>query len=144
MRRIQLLLLCGVAVTASIAVARGEDELPNRPIKKSEVVAAVDQQFRAMDSNHDGKITPNEFDAYRVKQSAGDTGGALPAFAHVGGHWFEKSDANGDGVVPPAEASARALKYFEMADSNRDGVISLKERDLVLSMMALKHKGGSD
>ncbi len=93
-----------------------------------------------MDTNHDGKITPDEFDAYRAKQEAGETSGALSAFAHVGAHWFEKSDTNGDGVVTPAEAAARPLKFFDMADSNRDGEISLKERSAAMSMMALTKK----
>jgi hypothetical protein len=140
MRRIQLLLLCGVAVTSSVAAARGEDELPNRPITIAEVRATLDVQFKAMDSNHDGKITPEEFDAYRAKQAAGDTPGELPAFAHVGARWFEKSDGNGDGVVTPAEAAARPLKFFEMADANRDGVISLKERQTAVAMMSLGRK----
>jgi hypothetical protein len=144
MSRFQLLLLCGVALTSTTAVAQGRDELPNRPITKAEVRAALDRQFKAMDSNHDGKITPDEFDAYRGKQAAGDTGGALPAFAHVGSRWFEKSDADGDGVVTPAEAAARPMKFFDMADSNQDGVISLKERQMALSMMSLGKKSHGD
>ena len=144
MNRFQLLLLGGVAVIASIAVAQGRDDLPDRPITKAEVRAMLDQQFKAMDSNHDGKITPEEFDAYRQKQSAGETSSPLPAFAHVGGHWFEKSDANGDGVVTPAEAAARPMNFFDMADSNQDGVISLKERQMALSMMSLGKKSHGD
>jgi hypothetical protein len=144
MSRFQLLLLCGVAVSAAAALAQGRDELPDRPITKAEVRAALDQQFKAMDSNHDGKITPDEFAAYRDKQSAGDTPGSLPAFAHVGGRWFEKSDVDGDGVVTPAEAAARPMKLFDMADSNSDGVISLKERQLAISMMSLGKKSHGD
>ena len=140
MSRFQLLITCGVALTASLAFARGEDELPNRPITRTEVRALLDQQFKAMDSNHDGKISAEEFAAYRDKQSAGETPASLPAFAHVGSHWFEKADANGDGVVTPAEAAARPLKFFDMADSNRDGVISLKERQIAISMMSLTKK----
>jgi ABC-type glycerol-3-phosphate transport system substrate-binding protein len=144
MNRFQLLIMLGAAATSTIALAQGQDELPNRPITRSEVRAALAQQFKAMDSNHDGRITPDEFAAYREKQSAGGTSGALPAFAHVGSHWFEKSDANGDGVVTPAEAAARPLKMFDMADSNQDGVISLKERNIALSMMSLGKKSHGD
>ena len=144
MNRFQLLIMLGAAVTSTIALAQGQDELPNRPITRSEVRAALDQQFKAMDSNHDGRITPDEFEAYRAKQSAGGTTGALAAFAHVGSHWFEKSDANGDGVVTPAEAAARPLKMFDMADSNQDGVISLRERNIALSMMNLGKKSHGD
>jgi hypothetical protein len=147
MRRFPLLILFGASVVATVALAQGQDELPNRPITRAEVRAALDQQFKAMDSNHDGKITPDEFEAYREKQNAGGSPGTLAAFSHVGSHWFEKSDANGDGVVTPAEAAARPLRMFDMADSNQDGVISLKERNIALSMMSLgkkSHGGGEE
>jgi EF hand domain-containing protein len=140
MSRFQLLIMCGAAFTSSMVFAQGQDELPNRPITRSEVRAVLDQQFKAMDANHDGRITPDEFDAYRQKQSAGGATGSLPAFAHVGSHWFEKGDTNGDGVVTPAEAAARPLKLFDMADANQDGVISLKERSTALMMMSLGKK----
>ena len=140
MNRFQLLFACGVAVTSSVAFAQGKDELPNRPITRAEVRSVLDQQFKAMDSNHDGKISRDEFDAYRAKQAAGSTPAALSAFAHVGSRWFEKSDANGDGVVAPAEAAARPRKYFDMADSNQDGVISLQERQVAVAMMSLGRK----
>jgi Ca2+-binding EF-hand superfamily protein len=140
MNRYPLLIICGATLLPSIAFAEGRDELPNRPITRTEVRAVLDQQFKAMDANHDGKITPDEFDAYRAKQSAEGGQGTLPAFAHVGSRWFEKSDVNGDGVVTPAEAAARPLKFFDMADSNRDGVISLKERSAAMTMMSLTRK----
>ncbi len=140
MSRFQLLIMCGVAFTSSIALAQGQDELPDRPITRAEVRTALDQQFKAMDSNHDGQVSRDEFDAYREKQAAGEVSSPLPAFAHVGSRWFEKSDANGDGMVTPAEAAARPLKFFDMADSNQDGVLSVKERNLALSMMSLGKK----
>jgi hypothetical protein len=136
-----MLIICGMAVASTIAFAQGGDELPDRPITRAEVRTAIEQQFKAMDANHDGKISPAEFDAYREKQAAGETPAALPAFAHVGSHWFEKADADGDGMVTPAEAAARPLKFSDMADSNQDGVISLKERQIALSMMSLGKKG---
>lgn len=135
MNRFHLLFACTVAATSSIAVAQDRDELPNRPITRAEVRGVLDQQFKAMDGNHDGKISRDEFDAYRAKQATGNTPAALPAFAHVGSRWFDKADDNGDGVVTPAEAAARPLKFFDMADSNRDGVISLKERQVAIAMM---------
>jgi hypothetical protein len=140
MNRYQLLFVCGATLVPSIAFAQGREELPNRPITRTEVRTVLDQQFKAMDTNHDGRITPDEFDAYREKQSADGAQGTLPAFAHVGSRWFEKSDANGDGAVTPAEAAARPLKFFDMADSNRDGVISLKERSAAMAMMSLTRK----
>jgi Ca2+-binding EF-hand superfamily protein len=140
MKRFHLLILGGALFTSSIALAQSRDELPDRPISRTEVRAALDQQFKAMDSNHDGRITREEFDTYREKQRTADAPAALPAFAHVGSRWFEKSDTDGDGVVTQAEAAARPLKMFDMADANQDGVISLKERSTALMMMSLGKK----
>jgi hypothetical protein len=140
MSPLQLLFACGVALTSSVAFARGGDDLPNRPITRAEVRSVLDRQFKAMDGNHDGRISRDEFDAYRAKQAAGDTAATLPAFAHVGSRWFDKADDNGDGVVTPAESAARPLKFFDMADGNGDGVISLKERQTAMAMMSLGKK----
>jgi Ca2+-binding EF-hand superfamily protein len=140
MSRFHLLILGSALFTSSLALAQGRDELPDRPITRTEVRAALDQQFKAIDSNHDGRITREEFDAYRAQQGSGDASAALPAFAHVGSRWFEKSDTNGDGVVTQAEAAARPLKMFDMADANQDGVISLKERSTAMMMMSLGKK----
>jgi Ca2+-binding EF-hand superfamily protein len=141
MKRLYLYLACAaVGVTTTTAFAQEKAELPNRPIKRSEVVAVLDQQFKAMDTNHDGKISRDEFEAYRAKQAAGETSSDLSAFAHVGAHWFDKNDTNGDGFVSRAEAAERPLKMFDMADANQDGVISLKERSTAMFMMSMKKK----
>ena len=140
MTGIHVLLASALALGSTTALAEGLSDLPDRPIARSEVVAVLDQQFRAMDSNHDGKISRSEFEAYRAKQEAGGLSGKLAAFAHVGARWFDKADANGDGAVTRQEAAARPLKMFDVADVNHDGVISLEERKLVSVMMSLRGK----
>jgi Ca2+-binding EF-hand superfamily protein len=128
---------CAIAlVTAAPAFAQHGAELPDRPIARSEVIAGVKQQFAAMDSNHDGVVTRDEFEAYRAAQ-APDSGGL---FGHVGGHWFDKADARGDGRITLAEAEARPLKLFDMADSNRDGVVDRGEMKSAMMMMKLSGK----
>ncbi len=97
---------CAIALLAvAPAFAQGGAALPDRPISRSEVIAAIKQQFTAMDTNHDGVVTRDEFDAYHAAQSPDADG----VFGHVGGHWFDKADAGGDGRVTLAEAeSARS------------------------------------
>jgi Ca2+-binding EF-hand superfamily protein len=129
----------GLASSASIAFAQ-LDTLPDRPIKRSEVVAVLNRQFAEMDSNHDGFISPAEFEAYRARQASGALPGDLGAFAHVGAHWFEKNDVNGDGRISRAEAAARPLKMFDMVDMNHDGVIGPEERKMASLMMSLRGK----
>jgi hypothetical protein len=44
------------------------------------------------------------------------------------GHMFDMADANRDGRVTMAEATAAAYRHFDMADANRDGQITRDER----------------
>ena len=119
--------------------AQGLDSLPNRPIARSEVVAVVRHQFTAMDANRDGVVTQAEFARFRDHQPAAPAGG-IDALAHVGGHWFEHADSAGNGRVTLAEAEARPLRMFDLADANRDGVVSLAERQMATTLMALTGK----
>lgn len=48
--------------------------------------------------------------------------------AFLGGKAFERADANKDGKVTLAEATATALAHFDKVDANKDGVISAQER----------------
>ena len=116
------------------AAAQNSAALPDRPIARSEVVAGIKRQFAAMDANHDGFISRDEFEAYHARQTASGEDSGL--FAHVGSHWFEKTDTNGDGRVTPAEAQARPLQLFDMADANHDGIVSPEERKIALMMMS--------
>jgi len=128
---------CAIAFLAAWpALAQGSAELPDRPIARTEVIAAVKQTFVAMDTNHDGVVTRDEFETYHASQ-APDTGGL---FGHVGGHWFDKADAAGDGRVTLAEAEAHPLKLFDMADSNHDGVVDRCERKTAMFMMMFSGK----
>ena len=124
------------ALIAAAASAQGVDDLPNRPIPRSEVVAVVKRQFAAMDTNRDGVVDEREFEAYRAAQ-ARQPASAGSAFNRIGSHWFERADAAGDGRVTLQEAMARPLKFFNLADSDGDGVVSLQERDMAAMLMSL-------
>lgn len=128
---------CALALFAAMpAFAQSGPAIPDRPIERSEVIAGVRQQFAAMDSNHDGVVTRDEFAAYRAQQAPGAGG----LFGHVGGHWFDHADVDGRGRVTLAEAEAHPLKMFDMADTNHDGVVDLGERKTALMMMSLAGK----
>jgi Ca2+-binding EF-hand superfamily protein len=120
-------------LVAAPAFAQGAADLPDRPIARTEVIAVVKRQFAAMDANHDGIVTEAEFEAYRAHQVPGEGG----PFGHVGGHWFEHADAQGNGRVTLAEAEAHPLQLFDMADVNHDGVVSVQERKMATMMMSL-------
>jgi len=127
-----LLVATGLTVPASAqSLALGE-----RPIKRAEVIAGVKAQFAEMDRNHDGTISPAEFEAYRARQAALPDGGA--GLFHVGSHWFERTDTNGDDRVTLGEAQVRPLQMFDMADANRDGTASVDEQSMAMMLMKLR------
>jgi hypothetical protein len=120
------------------AGAQNAGDFPDRPIARSEVVAKVKSLFGLLDANHDGIVTPAEFSAYLARRRTAAATESNP-FTHVGQHWFEHNDANGDGRVTLAEAEAHPLELFDMADINKDGVVSVQERQVA---MAFKSFGG--
>ncbi|MDB5697379.1 MAG: hypothetical protein JWN69_183 [Alphaproteobacteria bacterium] len=111
---------------AAPAFAQSAIALGERPIKRTEVVAFVKRQFGEMDSNHDGRVGPAEFAAFRARQGSKSKLG----LGHVGSRWFEKADANRDGRVTLQEAQVRPLRFFDMADVNHDGTASIEEQSL--------------
>jgi Ca2+-binding EF-hand superfamily protein len=121
-----------VLVAALVPVASSAQDLPDRPIQRSEVIAAVKAQFQKLDANHDGVVTPAEFEAYRAKQAA--SGGDDNPFTHVGGHWFDHADPDGTGRVTLQQAEQRPLKMFDMADMNHDGVVSQSEARVAMAL----------
>jgi len=99
--------------------------------------------FDRLDTNRDGAISRQEWDAGRVAREKrivvrreGGPGGARMGMrmgmgmgmGGLGGRMFEMADADKDGRVSLAEAQAAALRHFDMMDSNRDGRITPDER----------------
>ena len=123
------LILAALALaTSAPALAQSSIVLGERPIRRAEVTAFVAKQFAVMDANHDGRVSQAEFTAFHAKQPPK----AKAGIGRVGGRWFEKTDANGDGRVVLAEAQARPLQLFDMADANGDGVASVNEQSIAM------------
>ena len=120
--------------TAAPALAQDLSALPDRPITRTEVIVAIKKQFAAMDANHDGAVTREEFERFRAHQPPA-TG--LAALTYVSSTWFGHVDADRDGRVTYAEASARPLRLFDLADVNRDGTVSPAEREAAQALLAL-------
>jgi Ca2+-binding EF-hand superfamily protein len=99
--------------------------------------------FDRLDANRDGSISRAEFTAaptlreHRQAARSGGKGerrmerGRMARGAGgvgLGGHMFDMADANRDGRVTMAEATAAAFRHFDMADANRDGQVTRDER----------------
>lgn len=82
------------------------------------------------DVNRDGSISRAEFEAGRAERAqkiAQRRPAAGMRHAGLGGRMFETADANQDGRVSLAEASAAATAHFNAADTDRDGIVSRSE-----------------
>ena len=97
--------------------------------------------FDRMDSNRDGQLSRDEFASARemrvekragMKQQRGARGGGMMRMA----------DANRDGRVSLAEATAGALQRFDGMDSNRDGRLTPEERAAGRAQMRQMRRAG--
>lgn len=110
-------------------------------------------RFAHLDANRDGSISRDEFFARAERGDRAERGerrgqraerraerredrlerrnqrGGL--MARLGGKRFERIDADKDGRISLAEATAQRLRAFDRADANRDGRLTREERQAV-------------
>jgi hypothetical protein len=120
------MLCAGMPALGQSSIALGE-----RPIRRVEVIAFVEKQFAEMDTNHDGQVSASEFEAYRARQPEE----AKAGLGHIGSHWLEKTDVDGNRRVSLEEAVSRPLQLFDMADMNHDGIASVNEQSMAQLLM---------
>ncbi|WP_249340459.1 hypothetical protein [Sphingomonas sp. 2SG] len=89
-------------------------------ITRAEMIAEAEARFAAMDTNKDGKVTPEERDAAREAMRAQRGGGEGPR----GGGGMR---AGGDREMTRADALDRAAKRFDRLDANHDGKLDATE-----------------
>jgi len=115
------------------------------------------EHFAMLDKDKNGSLSKEEYMAPRASEM-GHGGHDGPGGMHDGKHgmmrhgmggmgmggmgmgdgWFARADANKDGKLSLAEASAGALAIFDKVDTNHDGTISPAEHDAARAMMREK------
>jgi glucose/arabinose dehydrogenase len=109
--------------TAAASGMEGMDTNGDGKISPEEHAAGAARMFEAMDANKDGKVTAAEMDAAH-EQVTGQKAvkGELTAADKI-----KVIDADGDGVLTAEEHAAGSRKMFAMMDIDKDGFVSKQE-----------------
>jgi Ca2+-binding EF-hand superfamily protein len=101
-------------------------------ITRDEFDAFHDKHFKKMDANGDGKISRDEADVGHKKMTGKDMDKR-----------FDEADANHDGSLTREEAKNMPMlsSRFDEVDANHDGKVSREERDAAMKKM---HQSGGE
>ncbi len=118
-----------LAVVAASLVAGAAPPPPAQPLTRAAFIATMDGQYRVIDGNKDGIVTPAEIDQHQQRLAiASATSRARASFARI--------DTDRNGQVSPDEfvrANLASLKKGDSAavltrlDTNRDKRVTLVE-----------------
>ena len=93
------------------------EELQNMTAKATQnVVAQMEQQFTAMDTDKNGQVSLAEFKAAATARVSPNSEATLQRF-----------DTNKDGKVSLAEFRTPVLATFDQVDANKDGIVTQDE-----------------
>jgi Ca2+-binding EF-hand superfamily protein len=96
--------------------------------------AKARERLMALDTDHDGKISKDEFAARGAMMGGRRGGEGAPASAggdapkHDGSRMFDRFDANHDGFLDATEINAVLARRFARMDANHDGMLTPDER----------------
>ena len=141
----KLILAAALLGLATAAVAQTPPAAPAGGISFDQWSAKARERLMALDTNHDGKISKDEFAARTEgmggggrwgSRHGGQGGTATPASAQAGGdaakhdgsRMFDRFDTNRDGVLDATEINAVLAQRFARMDANHDGVLTEDER----------------
>lgn len=147
----QLAVTTGVLLASlSMGAAFAQTDMPSWTQNRSTTNSKLDAQFRAMDSNHDGRVSKAEYDAYWKQQFAqADTnhdgtldqsearsaarrinGGTVATANGFDRMWKQISD---NGIAPQQQDMAYHDRLFRQADTCGNGALSETEMRRALS-----------
>jgi len=150
--------LVGPTAAQTAPAARG-DANGDGVLSRDEAMAQADARFDRLDTNKDGKLTPDEMPSHRrmggadaapppppPADGASPPPAAGPGGRGFGGRMFARLDTNGDGVIDREEYRALAAQRFDRMDTNKDGKVDAAERQAARDAMGQMRgmRGGGD
>jgi Ca2+-binding EF-hand superfamily protein len=104
-------------------------------LSPDEHAAGAKKMFGTMDANKDGTVTPEEMDAAHEKMAGKKTTKADMSSAEK----IKVVDSNGDGMLSADEHVAGAKKMFNKMDTDKDGFLSKDELEAGHAKMLKKN-----
>jgi Ca2+-binding EF-hand superfamily protein len=121
-------LIAAGAVLAVAAPALAQTSAPSGPSGMTlEQFQAknTDKMFERLDTNKDGKISPDEFAAFRENNAKADA--KATKAGKRGKRMFARFDKDKDGSLSRTEAADVLAMRFKRMDANNDGILTLEE-----------------
>lgn len=119
-------LLAGVATAHEHGGMRRADTNNDGVLSRQEFDAGRTTMFARLDADNSGALSQEEMRAHRGGRHGGDHGRGGPGGR--GEHHLAAADANNDGAITREEFLARPSQMFDRLDTDRNGVISQAER----------------
>src|SRR5688500_14843843 len=131
----QMMVICGLAwppaaiaqhaskMHGSAAQFKAMDANGDGKLSPAEHAAGAKKMFDAMDRSRDGKVTVAEMDATHHQMT-----GRIPGEGEMSSvEKIKVVDRNGDGILTAEEHAAGSKMMFEKMDTNKDGYLSPAE-----------------
>lgn len=110
---------------AAPALAQTADAKPQGMTLQQFQASNGDKMFARLDTNKDGKISREEFEAFRAQNAKVDA--AATKAGKRGERLFARFDKDKDGFLSRTEADAVLAWRFKRMDANNDGILTLEE-----------------
>jgi EF-hand domain pair len=109
------------------------DPYGDATVSRADVQAKAEAQFDALDKNHDGFLSQEEFSDMFPADSQMRMRAPM---------MMSRLDTNGDGKLSKEEFVGNALKRFDAMDTNHDGQLTRAERDAAREAMRGRMRNG--